>query len=149
MRFLRAKIEDAQMLFDWRNDELTRSASLSSSPLTMESHLVWLQRVFLDPNREIYISFFDKKAIGTIRRDLKGSLWVLSWTVNPQFRGMGYGKKMLLEFVEKFPANYVAEVKADNVISKKMAESAGFILKSESSGLQLWVRSSDNKFETR
>ena len=43
-----ATIEDARMLLDWRNDELTRSVSLGSEKIPWDGHLAWFKRVFAD-----------------------------------------------------------------------------------------------------
>ena len=76
VRLRPATIEDAQRLFEWRNDPQTRAQSLQQQPVAWESHLAWLQASLRNPNRQLYIAEPIRRQeqgqpliLGTVRAD--------------------------------------------------------------------------------
>ena len=47
---LPATLDDAGVLFEWRNDAVTRSTSRSTEPVQWRDHLSWLERTIISPN---------------------------------------------------------------------------------------------------
>ncbi|TCS61608.1 GNAT family N-acetyltransferase [Varunaivibrio sulfuroxidans] len=136
MNFRRATMADADLLFAWRNDAHTRAMSHDGREIAFSDHLAWLDKSLTDARRDLFVCQGDAAApIGVIRRDDEGALSVLSWTLNPDYRGRGLGKAMLWSFVTRYPGRYRAEVKASNVASQKMCVHAGFRLGEEKGGI--------------
>lgn len=135
MNFRRATMADVDLLFVWRNDAHTRAMSRSGDEISFADHLAWLDKSLADARRELFICRDDDAPIGVIRRDDEGAVRELSWTLNPDCRGRGLGKAMLLNFVTQFPAPYRAEVKTGNVASRKMCLYAGFRPSGEKNGI--------------
>ena len=127
LKFRNATIEDAQDLYEWRNDILTRQMSHSQESVDFESHIAWLEKSLTNPERIIYICENKKESIGTIRVDKEKDCAELSWTISPTQRGKGLGSKMLREFIRQYPMQYRAEIRDDNKISKNMAEFSGMV----------------------
>jgi RimJ/RimL family protein N-acetyltransferase len=125
--FQAATLEEAPLLYKWRQDPLTQRMSLQQHEISYEQHLSWLQKVLTDPERSLFI-FYDaqKKPLGTLRLDLKEEGKEISWTLAPENRGRGLGKQMLQAFLNQFPGTYIAWVKKENIASQKMCEAAGF-----------------------
>jgi RimJ/RimL family protein N-acetyltransferase len=92
------------------------------APVEWSEHLKWLDGVLRDPCRHLYVVEDDAVQVGSLRLDGK----TLSWTVNPDLRGQGYGTRMLKEFLERFPGEYIAEVKLENLASQRMCKRNGF-----------------------
>lgn len=134
--FRPATFEDAPLLYECRNDPLSRSMSFHSEEISYETHLNWLKKSLSSSTRELYIFLSHTnnslKAIGVLRRDLQGSTYELSWSLVPSARSQGYGKIMLIEFLKQFPASYIAKIKKENIASQKICEAAGFHLEQES-----------------
>ena len=145
MKIRKATIEDAQNLFDWRNDSETRANSIETGEILWENHINWLQKSLLNPMRDLYIIEDDQGAsCGTIRLDNDGDgEYEISWTVAPEFRGKGIGKKMTKKFFDEYlkdkKRHVIARVKKENIASIKMIESLGFFLEDEKDGLQSWI----------
>ena len=139
IHFIRATEDHSQHLFEWRNDELTRSQSFSNDVIPFEKHQVWLKESLDNPYREIYLAYVGETPIGMIRRDHQVTGWILSWMVNPSARGQGYGKKLLASFVQEFPAFYTAQIKESNFASQKMTANAGFEKQDNGDGFQNWT----------
>jgi len=118
-----ATIDDARMLFDWRNDELTRAMSRSSEPIAWETHLCWLGERLKHSSPHLYIAEKANLPVGTFRLDGKE----ISYTVAPEWRGKGIGVSMLAQAQRSFCylGQLRAEIFARNLASIKVAERAG------------------------
>src|ERR1019366_3789321 len=113
---------DWALLFQWRNDQLTRKMSLSSERVPLLDHLAWLgRRTGPGGPGGLWIAHLHFEPIGTMRLDGDE----LSWTVGPAWRGRGLGSQMVKDFVSLNPRPYTAKIKADNFLSIRIAEAAG------------------------
>jgi len=113
--FRTAQESDCEMLFAWRNDDLSRQMSVSTEIIDLDTHREWFQNTLSRADREIWIAYREKdKPFGTVRIDFTDDVSELSWTIAPDCRGQGLGKKMLGQFLSDFPGEYVARVKQSN-----------------------------------
>ena len=126
MQLRKVNLEDWKTLLEWRNDIETRTRSHSIEMITEEEHKNWLRNVINNPNRILFVADIDKVLVGTVRADFDSTTnsYELSWTISPQARGRGIGKKMVKLLVEKLNSRVRAEIKEDNIPSIKIAESA-------------------------
>jgi RimJ/RimL family protein N-acetyltransferase len=96
-------MEDARMLFNWRNDWETRKHSRNPGPVTWDEHCAWLRDRIEDaavPHRMLRV-FEDNggSLVGVVRADEReGGAYELSYTVAPDRRGRGLGRLMVLQF---------------------------------------------------
>jgi RimJ/RimL family protein N-acetyltransferase len=128
--------EDAELLFAWRNDPLTRAASRNTDELSYQDHLAWLKSSLVLATRRIYIAEFDNVAIGTVRADTGIGETELSWTIAPEMRGKGFAKPMVEAALGTIQGPVRAEIRSDNKASRRVAESAGFRCDCEIDGIQ-------------
>ncbi len=135
-----ALLEDCELLFIWRNDPFTREMSHTTTEITRDDHNSWFEKTLNDPARKIYIAEEFGKAVGTVRTELKNGKCLLSWTVSPQARGKGVGKRMVALLVNSVKEAIVAEVKKENVASARIAEYAGLKLEREENGVFFYCR---------
>jgi UDP-2,4-diacetamido-2,4,6-trideoxy-beta-L-altropyranose hydrolase len=126
LQFRIANFDDSDFLFKIRNDEQTRKNSFQSNVISLDEHLAWFDKSLKNRDRQIFIVEKEHKRIGTVRIDYEKSDTYLSWNLDSDSRGQGLGKKMLQEFVCKFPRRYKAKIKMDNTASIRIAENAGF-----------------------
>ena len=131
-----ATMDDAQILFDWRNDYETRANSLNTVPVPWEDHCRWLKASLENPRRDLIIAEVEGVPVGTVRID-RGVGTEMSWTVSPARRVKGIGKAMVAKACP--PGEVIAQIKAANLASQRIAEHAGF-QKIEDGALQLWKR---------
>lgn len=127
MLFIRlASQQDADVLFDWRNDVLSRKMSRNTHEITREEHDAWLTAALLDSHREIYIAEMDGYPAGMVRVDYKegGGVCELSWIVASEYRGMGIGKEMVRTVADSLKAMLFAEIRPENAASLRIAEYA-------------------------
>ncbi|WP_414471782.1 GNAT family N-acetyltransferase [Microvirga sp. M2] len=120
MRIRPVVIGDARVLFDWRNDPLTRAMSRTTDPVEWDRHVAWLTRRLEAPEPHLYIAEVDGRPVGTIRIDGEE----VSYTVTPSERGKGYAVEMLRWARERF-GMLTAGIKPENEASIRAAEKAG------------------------
>lgn len=136
-----ATINDAELLLNWRNDELTRANSFNDKVISIEDHLEWFHKSLASHIREIYIAEINNIPIGTIRVDINDdNSKELSWIIAPSQRGYGYGTKILNTFVSTYPSVYIAQIKEKNTPSIKMVTSCGFTLLSDKSNTLRFIK---------
>ncbi len=132
MELRKVTTDDAGIILDWRNDEITRKNSFSSEIIALEDHVKWLERKLTDPDCHMYILEDEGRAVGNIRFDVldNGNVAEISYMVSPNERGHGYGKKILLmadDIVKPLGVKVLTGlVKEDNIASRKCFEAAGY-----------------------
>ncbi|KZN14296.1 GNAT family N-acetyltransferase [Marinomonas sp. TW1] len=135
-----ATIEDTELLLEWRNDTATRQASLSSSKVTKEAHLTWLQASLGNTDRRLWIAQLEGCAVGSCRADRQQDGWLLSWTIAPDMRGKGLAYPMVLAILNSLTGPFFAQIKSDNMASIKVAEKAGFTCQETKDDVLYFVR---------
>lgn len=138
--FRLATLDDADRLFAWRNDPLTRAASHDDGPLEVQSHLAWLKQTLQAPDRTLWIVEREGVAVGNVRSDGDEDGRLLSWTVAPDARGYGFGKRMVIQWVGQLEGRLRAEVRVGNTASARIAEAAGLVLTEEKGGVRYYLR---------
>lgn len=116
--------DDRKILFEWRNDSLTRKNSLHTETVDWEKHCQWFEGI-LATNRLLFILEDKYCPVGQIRIDIEDGMGTVNYSIAPDKRGLGYGK-IILQLCE----NYLYEqqpsislrgiVKKDNIASQKI-----------------------------
>ncbi|MBI3515845.1 MAG: GNAT family N-acetyltransferase [Proteobacteria bacterium] len=136
-----ATMADARLLLDWRNDTQTRANSRQHGLVVWHAHLDWLATVLCDPARELLIAELNGVAVGTVRLDTREDDTVLSWTVAPEHRGKGLGRRMVELAVDRVPhRRLTAEIAIGNERSMAIAKAAGFQLDHSAGDMMVWLR---------
>ena len=85
-----------------------------------------------DLDAAVYMAYYRKEKIGTIRFENKEGVTKTSVMLNPLFMGKGLGSHVIKQGVERFimekkpVMQIIAEIKKENVASIKAFEKAGF-----------------------
>lgn len=127
--------DDAQRLFEWRNDPVTRANSHNTAPILYVDHLRWLDWNLKDPFVRIFIGMVNGIEIGTVRVEEENTGKLLSWTVAPDHRGNGYGLSLVKAVVAITQGKLKAEIRTDNAPSRHIAVDAGMTLDHETAGI--------------
>jgi len=127
-----ATMHDADKLFAWRNDPVTCANSRSTAAVPREDHDRWMQFNVVQgyPEHMVMIAENDRGSIGVIRFDAsKGDLmtYEASITIAPEARGMGMAAIILADACSYLPDFAIhAEIRHDNIASRKLFERCGF-----------------------
>lgn len=131
----KVEVKDAELLFDWANDELTRQQSFQLEEISWKEHLQWFHNKMNDSKAQYYICEVQHTPVGLVRFDTKENQAVIGITIDANFRGQKLAsiflKKCCKIFLEKNKHVIYAYVKQENIASIKSFTKAGFILKEE------------------
>jgi len=99
----KVKSEDAKLIFDWANDSSTREASFSSKQIDWGSHCAWFENKCTDSDCFFYIALNNENSpVGQVRFEAKNTdEAIISVSVDPEFRGKGYGSLLICEGVKQ------------------------------------------------
>lgn len=133
----KAIINDADLLFEWVNDEAVRKSAFNSNIITYNEHIDWIRQKLYASNCIIFIGYIEEKPIGQIRIDIESEIASIDYSIDRRYRGKGYGI-FLLEAVENDIYNsklqvkeIVGRVKYTNLSSQRTFEKAGYTGKNE------------------
>lgn len=132
-----ATMRDISDLYNWRNDQLTRSMSIRPNHVEWEDHEFWLSASLVNPKRTLLIAELDGTPVGTVRIDRTHEGAEMSWTVSPDQRGKGIGAAMVKQALPI--GTLTASIKRENIASRRIAEKCGFVLIADER-LQRWAR---------
>jgi len=126
-------LEQASLIYAWRNDPRTRLQSLDTDEIPYPDHYKWCQKK-LNDERSVLLIGVDSQGrdIACIRYDFFSRQARVSIYLNPDFTGQGFGKKMLLKSIAYLQTRYpfdtiAAQVKSTNTASLKLFEACGFV----------------------
>lgn len=138
--FRPARREDAAQLRRWRNDPLTRAASIHTAAVSESEHLQWLEALLADDKRQLLVAWRREQPVGCVRFDIGQHETEVSWTVAPEARGHGIGSRMVQQAVAQRPEALMARVRLDNPASSRIAESAGLSLNETQDQVRIYRR---------
>ena len=124
---------DAQVLFDWANDPVTRAASFNSDPIQWTEHTAWLDARLGSASASQWIASWRDQLVGVVRFDDRGHETEIGITVVPSLRGQGWAAPLIVAGIARkrpaVAATVLARVKPDNVASIRAFEAADFDLR--------------------
>lgn len=142
-----AELVDESLLLEWANDAETRRNAFSSKPITLKEHRAWFRRRIRDFERCVLCIAETASAVplGQIRFDKKSDEWEISYSVARIFRGRGLGRSMLAAGIARFRQEkgqslLVANVKPENMASRRIFEMLDFKVRSVSSDRYVYER---------
>jgi RimJ/RimL family protein N-acetyltransferase len=126
-----ATIDDAALLFDWRNDSAVRASAFDQSLFSFDVHRAWLKSKLECRDCMIWILESDGEPLGQIRYDRVGTCAEIDIAVSETQRGKGLGSKLLQMSADKAchrlgVDRLVGIVKDENPASCRAFEKAGF-----------------------
>ena len=127
LKLRKARISDAKLLFRWFNDVDVRNNSFIQESTTFENHFKWFSKKINNSDTSIFILSNEFNNIGQIRIDYEKSYWLIDYSIDREYRGMGYGK-IIIELLLKKCNNFKfrAVVKKNNLPSISVFLKTGF-----------------------
>ena len=153
-----ATTADSVVIFQWRNDPVTREMARAPNTVEFADHAFWFENVLLSPRHHVLIaqvagdgvpdngenrigvlrfdSSFPDADNATDRQDTAGLSHHVSINLNPAWRGQGLGQKVLQAGCDRFRAHghtgpLWAEIRQQNIASLKIFTTAGFTVEGE------------------
>ncbi len=151
MRLRRATLEDARLLFDWRNEPSTRQNFGNPDAVGWEEHIKWMKATVSGKVSGRILTIAESPEglpTGTVRAELTDEgYYDLSYTVPLGWRGQGIGAAITRKFVHEYLVGEKIQCRINdgNLASEKIARALGLFPVSKkhsdrigSSPLVLW-----------
>jgi UDP-2,4-diacetamido-2,4,6-trideoxy-beta-L-altropyranose hydrolase len=125
---------DLMIIFEWANEKAVRSQSFNIRPISLEEHSQWFKKKLLEDNCYFYILIKKDIPLGQVRFDISDRVSNINYSIDKNFRGMGYGFPLLNIAIQEFKKECLsydsicASVKPDNKPSNKVFINLGFSL---------------------
>ena len=137
----KVKRENWDILLEWRNNIETQKMSIVTRPVSKSEHFKYQAKIESNKDIEQYMFIHNNLYVGTIKSEYSNKKHTtLSYTINPEFRGKGYGKLMMHLFLFKRKGVFLCKVKETNFASIRMCEWNGFELKSKRDSILLYEK---------
>jgi spore coat polysaccharide biosynthesis predicted glycosyltransferase SpsG/RimJ/RimL family protein N-acetyltransferase len=126
------RVEDAALLFGWRNDERTRQQSFDHRPLDPIGHVDWVMSVIRDEARSLLLVSRAGRDVACVRFDCAAERATVSIYADPELHQRGTGAPALMAAIdwmrEARPEIRLveADVLAGNRASHALFASVGF-----------------------
>lgn len=134
-----------RLLFDWANDKDVRQNAFTTETITWDNHRVWYQSLLADENRRLYIFYRKDQPVGMIRYDIQAESGRISYSIEKDFRGRGFGKVMVEQAEQVLKKErpeiqmITAEVKPTNTASMRVFEELGYQMSKEDTTYVLYT----------
>jgi RimJ/RimL family protein N-acetyltransferase len=134
---------DSKLIWEWRNDPVTRQMSRTTDPIAWDTHAAW----YAATDSKIVMAVVDGNPAAMLRFDfIESDHAEIGINLGPAVRGQGLGAPILMAgcaygFDTLGLSRIRAEVKPENVASIKIFERAGFLLDGEHDGMRRYQRS--------
>jgi RimJ/RimL family protein N-acetyltransferase len=134
-----ATLGDAKQLYQWANDADVRAQSLQSDAITWTSHIEWFHQKLQHPTSRLYIYYLKEQPLGNLRLDLFDGKYKISYLIDAEFRGKGFGRRIIEDSINISNKTLVADVKTNNNASNKVFERLSFQLLGTQNDINTWV----------
>ncbi len=127
----KANRSDCLDIFRWRNDRVMRGNSiLGPRKVTLSEHKRWFNEKLKDPSAIMYMAISRNRKVGFLRFNVQEDSVEISINVNPDFRGVGIGRKIITlsseKVFKKIAIPIIARIKNNNVASKIAFKRCGY-----------------------
>ena len=131
LKMREAQKEDVDLYFLWANDPVVRQNSFNPEPIKFENHLKWFETKLSSERSRLFVFEVLGKPIGQFRIDHIDNAWLIDYSVDRQYRGLGAGKAMITHFKTSISYSDLlcplkALVKPSNIASQWVFEQLGF-----------------------
>lgn len=93
------KEDDCDLLFKWVNEKEVRQMSFDTTPILYENHKDWFYKSLLSSLSHLFIICADEKPVGQIRIDIEKNEGIISYSIDKNYRGHGYGSEVLQKII--------------------------------------------------
>ncbi|MBN1185616.1 MAG: UDP-2,4-diacetamido-2,4,6-trideoxy-beta-L-altropyranose hydrolase [Bacteroidales bacterium] len=128
--------EDLEITHKWASNIKVRQYSLNRHQISFTEHTNWFSEKLGNPFCFYYIAEYKGTPIGSVRFDIISDESLISYLIDPDYHGKGFGQILLKKGIERFLEDYLipfckikvisGEVLKSNIPSIKSFERLGF-----------------------
>ena len=141
--------DDSNDVLNWRNDILSREMSINATPISLEEHSIWFNKMLENTSHFGFIGELNHEKIGVVFMKIHQGNANLSINLNPSHRGQRLGKNLLKNAMQlglkAIPVidTFTAEIKNTNLASIQVFAQNGFKLYAKAEELSVYKIKSD------
>ena len=126
-----AVVTDDKITYKWHSNKLIRKFSFDSKIVSYASHLEWFNQKVKSFDNLFLIAEVADESIGIFRAEKKADKILISFLLDPNYHGYGYGNQLLKKGVEKCKLKWsnlvlIGQVKPSNISSLKLFRNLNF-----------------------
>ena len=137
LKIRKANENDLITYFNWVNEKEVRENSFTTEKVSLDNHKKWFLSKIIKENSALYI--FEKNAnpIGQVRFDIENNVALIDYSIDKNYRGKGYGKKILIKAIDYLFRDYEkvksiqGKVKLSNFASARVFQNLNFQISDE------------------
>ena len=122
---------DAAQYFSWVNDPEVRRQSMDPNPVAWPQHQEWFAGKLANDSSHLYVLTARALPVGQVRFDWVNGEFAIDYSVDPAFRGRGWGRRIVelgLESISNAQHSaFRAEVRDGNAPSAAVFRKLGFV----------------------
>lgn len=119
--------KNSKLIYSINAEKSSRQFSIQNKIFSFKEHTDWMKKLLKTKEEVIYLVKKRSTIIGILRTKKLNNNLYLSWVIKVTYRGRGYGKEMLKQFIKKnYNKKYFAKILNKNFYSIKMARYSGF-----------------------
>jgi len=130
LRLRPATADDILLYFGWANDPEVRRQAIDTDEITLEKHREWFSARLATARSHLCVMCAGELPVGQIRFDRDGADAWIDYSIDPLFRGRGWGTQVVALGVQQLlnsgPINFCADVKEANLASRSVFGRLGF-----------------------
>lgn len=126
----KATLADLLVYYKWANEKEVRKNSVNQGQIDLAHHSKWFASKLKATDTEL---FFEKNGmpLGQVRFDTEKGKAEIGYSIDPKFRGQGYGEVILSRAIHGFSKAFpktpiIAKVRETNIASNKVFIKLGF-----------------------
>jgi len=97
LRIRPARLEDAEIIWQWANDPVVRANSFNRESISLDAHIEWYRKKLVSSDACIWLVELDQVPVGQIRYDrVDSDTAEIDFSVVHLYRGRGLGTRVLL-----------------------------------------------------
>jgi UDP-2,4-diacetamido-2,4,6-trideoxy-beta-L-altropyranose hydrolase len=127
----KAGLADVHIYYNWANEKEVRKNSVNQGHIEFVHHTKWFASKLKAADTELF--FFEKNGspLGQVRFDKEKDKAEIGYSIDPKFRGKGYGEVILSKAIDGYSKSFpktqiVAKVRETNVASNRVFIKLGF-----------------------
>lgn len=150
-----ARKEDAMLYFEWANDPVVRQMAFHTEHIPWEDHRAWFGRKIDAADSLLLLCYKDGQPVGQVRFDLTDRQEAeIDISVAQEHRGKGIGEAMLdaaMAYAQDTKGYdcFIAEVKNENISSRRMFSAEGFKQTGITGGISHFKKIVHNGFDSQ
>jgi UDP-2,4-diacetamido-2,4,6-trideoxy-beta-L-altropyranose hydrolase len=145
LRLRFATADDLVLYFNWANDAEVRRQAIRTQEIKLEKHRDWFAARLATARSHLFVMCAGELPVGQIRFDRQGAEALIDYSIDPLFRGRGWGGRLVAlgvrQLLESGSVTFRADVKEGNLPSRAVFAKLGFVesISHEAPGLRTYL----------